>query len=82
MSEAPVVENSFYEHDEYGLVKVIDITNGVVTMEKRDQEIWTGRQVIPGYSKQSAAGFLDDTEPADITIQGQPAVFNLRGLQQ
>lgn len=77
-----IVENSFYEHDEHGLVKVVSVNNGVVSFEKRDESVYTGGMSIPAGSQQAAAGFRDCVEPADITVPANAAVFDLTGVDQ
>ena len=62
-----IVENSYYDHFEHGRVKVVDVENGVVTMEKQEETLsWSGTR-FPSMAKQSASGFQDQAEPADIT---------------
>lgn len=78
-----IVENSYYDHDEHGRVKVVDVTNGVVSMEKQEEyEFVSGMGRIPGGTKQAASGFQRDAEPADITIDAESAVFDLTGVNQ
>lgn len=72
-----IVENSYYEHNEYGTVKVISVNNGVVSMQKRNEMAKYGATQFPAGAKQSAAGFRKDARPADITIQAKPAVFDM-----
>lgn len=77
-----IVENSYYDHDEHGRVKVVDVTNGVVSMEKQEEYSIVGGQRIPGGTKQAAAGFQRDAEPADITVKAETAHFNIEGINQ
>lgn len=77
-----IVENSYYDHDEHGRVKVVDVTNGVVSMEKQHETFVSAGQRFPAGAKQSAAGFQDDAEPADVTVSADAAVFDLRGVNQ
>lgn len=74
-----IVENSFYEHERYGTVKVVDVTNGVVSMQQRNETVMTTAGNIPGGKQQAAAGFQDEAEPADIEINAQPAMFQAIG---
>lgn len=77
-----IVENSYYDHDEHGRVKVVDVTNGVVSMEKQQDYSVVGGRRIPGGAKQSAAGFQDQAEPADVKVKAETAFFNLEGINQ
>lgn len=73
-----IVENSYYDHAEHGRVKVVSVDNGVVSMEKQEEEAFVnGIGKIPGGAQQSAAGFQRDAEPADVTIEAEAAVFDL-----
>lgn len=72
-----IVENSYYDHAEHGRVKVVSVRNGVVSMEKQNDYSFIGGSKIPGGAQQSAAGFQEDAEPADITITAAPAVFGV-----
>lgn len=74
------VENSYYDHDEHGRVKVVDVTNGVVSMEKQRDTVVTGGVQIPAGVKQSAAGFMRDAEPADVTVDADMVVVNSEGM--
>lgn len=72
-----IVENSYYDHERFGTVKVVSVNNGVVSMEQQENNVITTAGRIPGGKTQSAAGFQDEAEPADVTIPARPAVFNL-----
>jgi hypothetical protein len=74
-----IIEQSYYDHDEYGRVKVVDVTNGVVSFEKQNEEKFVSGMKIPGGAKQSAAGFQDDAEPADLNITADSVVFDVLG---
>jgi hypothetical protein len=76
-----IVEDSYYDHDEHGRVKVVDVTNGVVSMEKQQDDIVVGGARIPGATKQSAAGFQRDAEPADVTVDADMIVVNSDAIQ-
>lgn len=83
MSDWRIVEGSYYDHAEHGRVKVVDVSNGVVSMEKHDDDTFvSGLGKIPGSTKQSAAGFRRDSEPADVTVSADAAVFDLTGVNQ
>lgn len=82
MPRMSIVEDSYYDHDEHGRVKVADVTNGVVTMEKQNDHFISGGTRFPSMAQQSAAGFQDEAEPADLHITAQPAVFDLNGVNQ
>jgi len=78
-----LVENSYYQHAEYGLVKLIDVTNGVVSMQKQEgRPVNVGGKRIPAGKKQSAAGFQSDAEPADIAVDANVALFGATGVEQ
>lgn len=82
MPAGRIVENSYYDHDEYGRVRVVDLTNGVVSMERVNEKVWMGTTQIPDGVKQSAAGFQRDAEPADVTVKADLAVFDSEALHQ
>lgn len=74
-----IIENSYYDHVEHGRVRVVDVTNGVVSMEKQEEYTFTGNNRIPAGVKQAASGFQADAEPADVTVHANPAVFDILG---
>lgn len=72
-----IVEYSYYDHIEHGRVQVVDVTNGVVSMQKQNETVPVTAGRIPAGVKQSAEGFRDDAEPADVTIRANTALFRL-----
>lgn len=74
-----IVENSYYDHLEHGLVKVVSVNNGVVSMEKQEDDVVAGARRIPAGVKQAASGFRRDAEPADVEVDAQPVVLDLFG---
>lgn len=76
-----IVENSYYDHDEHGRVKVVDVTNRVVSMEKQQDWMFVSGTKIPTAAKQAVSGFKEDAEPADITVQARPAIFDVFGTE-
>lgn len=56
--ELPVVENSHYDHENYGQVLVLYYTDEAVKFGKED-----GEEVV-----QATSDFIELTEPADLSI--------------
>lgn len=79
--EGSIVEDSYYDHAEYGRVRVVDVTNGVVSMEKQNETVPITGGRIPAGVKQSAAGFREDAEPADVTVNADAIVINTEALE-
>jgi hypothetical protein len=77
-----IIDQSYYDHDKHGLIKVVGVTDGEVLMEKQDEVVQEGSQKMLAGAKQSVAGFRRDAEPADINVDAIAAEFNLTGRNQ
>lgn len=75
-----IIEDSYYQHDQHGLVRVVSVNNGVVSMELQDDDKVIGTATVPRGAQQAAAGFQDDAEPADVTVEADLAVLNVENL--
>lgn len=78
MLDGRIVEDSYYDHSEHGRVKVLDVTKGVVTMQKQNEytAIAGGGERFLSYATQSAVGFREDAEPADVTVNADLIVID------
>lgn len=75
-----IVVNSYYDHERFGRVQVVGYNNGVVSMELQDDDLVIGTTTMPRCKKQSAAGFQDEAEPADVTVNVDPVKIDVSAL--
>lgn len=70
-----VVENSYYEHDEHGLVRVVDNSPDNVSFEINGEFIWSGTEKVPKAKKEEPGEFEQSTEPADVSVDADYIVM-------
>lgn len=77
-----IVENSYYDHTDYGLVKVVKVDDGTVFMEKQEEAVKVNGVRIPSGVKQTVENFEKNTSPGDVSVSANAAEFNLTGRDQ
>lgn len=65
-----LVEDSWYDHDEYGRVRLIriDEDSNDVLLEKGEATHVTGVGTIPAGTRESIDSFTQNAAPADISV--------------
>jgi len=74
-----IIENSYYDHIEYGRVKVVDVDATTVSMELQEDTTVIGSRTIPVAKYEQVSDFKHRADPADITVAADPAVFDIFG---
>lgn len=82
MADKDIVEDSYYDHAEHGTVRVVDVSDGEVSMEITGASVVIGSRSIPAGARQDADGFRRDAEPADVSASADAAEFDLTGVTQ
>jgi len=74
---APIVENSYYEHDRHGTVRVVSVDATTVAFEivDRHHHFPGGHRVLQG-QYEAVSEFRAATQPADIDVVVEPATLN------
>lgn len=62
-----IVEDTFYQHDEHGRVKVAVVDAGQVFFEKEEQ-ITVEKKRVPAMGEESVEEFTENTEPAPMDV--------------
>lgn len=77
-----IVEESYYDHNKYGRVRVVAVSDETVSMQCVGETNFIAGQKIPKGKKEEVSAFLECSEPANITIDAEPAEFDLTGVNQ
>lgn len=72
-----VVENSYYDHEQYGTVKVVSVEGGTVSMMQLEETIIVNSKKINKGVKQPVTVFETVTSPANVTVDAEAAVFGI-----
>lgn len=70
-----IVENSYYKHNDFGLVKVVAAESNEVLMERVEK---TKSAVEQENMRQSVDDFITHSEVADVVAEADVAKFELR----
>jgi len=76
-----IVEDSYYDHDEHGLVKVVAIREHKVLLEKQSEQTVIDGVTIPSGEKEPITDFKENADPADVTASADKAEFDLFGME-
>jgi hypothetical protein len=66
-----LVEDSFYDHDRYGRVRLVSLRReaGEVLLERQESSTYvTGVGDIPPGVRESIGEFIDNAQPADLSL--------------
>lgn len=74
-----IVEGSYYDHSKHGRVRVVTVSDGIVSMECMEKMKFIAGQEMPAGVKESDSVFEKCSQPADMTIDAEAAEFDLTG---
>lgn len=61
-----VVENSYYDHEVHGQVKVVEVEGDVVFFEKTSETVRYGGTEMPAGGTENKEAFEEQTKPSDF----------------
>lgn len=79
MSVDKLVENSYYEHKVWGRVKLVSVDETMVAFQVLNEQTTistTGQDILKG-RYEAVSEFMQQVEPADVTVSAEPAALNL-----
>lgn len=72
-----IVENSYYDHEEHGSVRVLEVTDDIVAFELMETEMrFPGGVSFPEAKREQLATFEEQASPGDVSVDADYIVIN------